>query len=245
MLMQSKLKTEYVAHFTKLRQIVSCSYPKYLITDNEISVITSFNECFPETRHFLCLTHFSNNVYTLLVQYNLSVKYASDSQFKLLINMCKCTVFLPDEYVNDTIINLQSAFALYKDFNISNYFNTFLCRYLEYNEGVYAKKGIYDAVYRLNNNIPLTTNTAEGYHSSFNYAVGFKTPSMIDFLKLQRETQAFSMKNIRELCIEPKIATSRRTLDKYERLRGIISRYEDYVGLDFLQTICEVYRWSH
>jgi hypothetical protein len=51
-----------------------------------------------------------------------------------------------------------------------------------------------DAVYRLNLNIDLTTNTAEGYNSELNYSLNFKKPSLIVFFTKIAEIHAFMKK---------------------------------------------------
>jgi uncharacterized protein YihD (DUF1040 family) len=245
-LMKYKSEESYSRNIFALKEKFKLDDPKHIITDNEMGPKNAFKFAFPSSKQFLCLTHFSKNVYAMVIKFGLSNRYTVESRFKNFIGMCKSLVFVPSKNMNACIKKLIVECVSYKDSNVSNFFTLFLKKYFTHANAFYVLKPGLDAVYRLNLNIDLTTNTAEGYNSELNYSLNFKKPSLIVFLKKIAERHAFMENKIRELLKDVIITNSSlKTLEKYEKLKKVINDFDKYVHLDFLRTISDIYGWCY
>jgi regulator of replication initiation timing len=138
---------------------------------------------------------------------------------------------------------LKKVVASYSDFNARNFYSQFLSRYFEYKNCKYDKKLQYDAVFRLQNSISLTTNECEGFNSDLNYTLGFKKPTLIELAKLLRQRHAFSEEKLNECMMNKNFSLkNKKTKEKYEYLIRIIDSYDCFVVLDFLKTTSKVYK---
>jgi hypothetical protein len=91
---------------------------------------------------------------------SLSYKFSADSKFRELVNNIKSLLFVPDCYVNNEVEKLKQSMIYFKDFNISNFFSTFIKTYSKTESCLIFKKCIYDGESRLRLDIPLTSNIA-------------------------------------------------------------------------------------
>jgi hypothetical protein len=63
------------------------------------------------------------------------------------------------------MLKLTIFIVLLQESKISNFYNAFIKKYLHLSSGEYVINQELNAVFRLENNIDLTTNAAEGYNS--------------------------------------------------------------------------------
>jgi hypothetical protein len=79
--------------------------------------------------------------------------------------MLKPLVFIPEVYLKKEIEKLNCKILYFNDFNINNFYEIFLRQYFKYENKMY-KHTNFEGFTRLCENLPLTTNQAEGYNSS-------------------------------------------------------------------------------
>jgi hypothetical protein len=245
-LTNDKKEETYLKIFSRIKNLLKNNNPKYFIIDNEKAVYNAFTKSFPNTQIYFCLTHFSNNVTTMIKKHSLSNLLAVDFKFKEFVEMLKSLLFLPKQYLNQEIKKLSIKSNEWKTLSVEFFLTNFLKSYFNTDiEGLYSIKKEYDGYFRLKNKVSITTNAAEGHNSFFNYNLNFKKPSLFVCIKNLIEIQSFVEEKIDSLIKKQNFINKNKTIIKYEKMLEIISAYNSYVNLDCLKALSKLYSWSN
>lgn len=103
----------------------------------------------------------------------------------------------------------------------------------------------WNAVYRLRNNIPLTTNSVEAFNNNFTKFVDRNHSNLAYFISNLQLSQNEVEQTIVYTILNPKIDTKiKKEKEKTKKLISIIDSYDQYYGLNFLKAITLIYAWK-
>lgn len=237
-----KSLNHYKTLFMLVKELIGNVEPKYAVFDYEIASFSSFSQIFVTTKIFNCLFHLGKNFNDKINELGLKTLYNNDLTIKSYCKMILSIAFCPLNVV------IKEFYALKTE--ISSLNNEKMNLLVIYFENTYINSKSYpisawNAVERLFNDIPLTTNGAESFNRYFNTFSTISKPSLESIINVIKTIQNSFENDALGIILNPeKLRKNSITLEKYDKLKLIIEKYEEYYGNYFLKCIMHTYNWS-
>jgi hypothetical protein len=156
--------------------------------------------------------------------------------------MLTSLAFVPVNFVQYEFEKLYNKFHSYKNEKYTKLIEYFVDNYMK--NKTYSVE-MWNACERLQEKIPLTTNSVEAFNNNFFSMFGRPHPSLIQFIITLRTKQSLVEQDINyTLCNPEEVIGRRRDIEKNEQLTKIVENYPSYYDLLYLQAVAFSYGWS-
>jgi hypothetical protein len=240
--MKTKEEVDYVRVLEKIFEIFTDWRLEIIVVDFEQAIANAFVKIHPSIIVFKCLFHFGQLIYKNLQSRGFQQLYNNNIRFRNDIRKILSLAFLKTELVETGHYIAKSEIKryVYNSEDLDDFFNFFVKNYLK-------KKRIlkWNAIYRLKNKIPLTTNVYEGFHNGLNRCFNYAHPSLIHSLcELRKNNQLVHLKNI-ENSAGLKFNEDSYYTDAYKNIMKKIESFEIYNDVfSYLFAISVDYDWK-
>lgn len=242
-LLQNKSKMSYEKMFSTIKNLCNGLGPNSIVMDFETAPMNAFKNNFCDARIFNCLFHFGQIVYRRLRDAGLATLYNADKNFRFNVKMLMSIVFLPFHRIESTFNLIVERFDFenfgeekkeFINFFFKNYFEKLI--FSNNNDGI-------NALVRLKENIPLTTNCCEGWNRSLNSNFSCPNPSIAKFLMQIRTIESSIEVKINELLASGLVSSNIKD-QKMINIVRITDNEVEFVELLLIKAIAINYNWS-
>jgi hypothetical protein len=188
----------YKQVFTKIKALVNFKKRVNIITDTEKAAICGYSYVFKNFNYYRCLTHFSKNVQSKIVNFGLICGKKLEKNERLIFNLIKSLVFVPTKFLTTEVNKIENIIISGCNMEIARFFDSFKEDYMRFESGNFEFKEEFYAVNRLFNYITLTTNYAEGFNAALNSNFERKL-ELRGFVRELCKFQSFNEKRIEEI----------------------------------------------
>jgi hypothetical protein len=152
---------------------------------NEFAAFSATNTVFKNVNVNFCLFHFCQTVFRHIKKEGLVIKYEKDTEFR---NYCRLLFALPFEKPE----KIQEKFKLIEKKMQMCLNKEQINSFLKYFEDTFIGTPFKNAIFKANNlslhnrivqDLPITTNIAEGWNRGINNSFTYKHPNINDFIK--------------------------------------------------------------
>lgn len=241
-LLPDKTKNTYIRLLQKLKELMPGTTPRTILTDFEYAMIEAVAQEFPRSRQRGCFFHFTQCIFRKIQSEGLKQRYETDAEFALKLRLLSAIAFVP-------AANVVDAFEILCDENV---LPAEAQRVVDYFEDIwigrpqrrqrrrapYFPHDMWNCFDGVNEGLPKTNNSIEGWHRGFEQQISADHPSIWKFIEaIQRE------QSLHELQIEQYIGglegppTRKKYRDCAERIARIVANYDQRNIYDFLRGI--------
>ena len=210
--------------------------------DFELAAIKSIKTIFSEVNIYGCFFHFAQCLWRKIQSYGLQTWYR-DVNNSFLIKQLQALAFAPPQDVcslfNDFVESLDAA----ADEALGEFLVYFETTWLGMTQRGRRRRPTFDIdmwlVYsRVQDNLPRTNNSLEGWHNAFNKRVSVKHPTIPKLLRKIRKEQASNEILLEQAAMGMNISRNNNTYVRVnERLKILVRNYNRNEGLSFLKAI--------
>lgn len=240
-LMSGKSSDEYAELFFQIKKLTKRLKEVNLVVDFEAGINCGFNMVFFNDKIFFCLFHFGQAIIRRLQNYGLMQYYNDNLKHRIYLKMFCSLAFVPVESV---IIEFQRLIKNIPEGlpdQIKEFISFFEINYLKNLEFISR----WNAVYRIKNNIPLTTNSAESFNSNLNKFINRNHPNMACFISNLQLIQNENEDQVNYIISHPYSDTKKmKQKQKEESIKEIVKNYNNYYGMNYLKAIALTYGWK-
>lgn len=227
----------YKNFFSLVANLIPNCFPFLIKVDFEYALINAIKFTYPNTVVSGCLFHLSQAIMRHLQAQGLSSYYKTDNNVKMFVKALYSLSYCKKEELINTFSELRGS-ALFPIF-LNNLYDYFYNTYLKPN----AKYPIdlWHCSFLIENNIPRTNNSIEGWHYAFKSTIGNSKNSFpLLFFKLKNEEDAARIKNIR-IDIGETLERNRKYVNIETNLRLFLERRaNNNYGFDFVQALTNI-----
>lgn len=211
---------------------------KSILLDFELASYNQAKLYFKDHQLYGCLFHFGQIIWRRVQLLKFSKDFIADYNIKFNVKMILALSFVP---IGDVLI-MAARLKKYLVTEDSKYvlilFKWFQQEYLSENNGNKSIK-FWNAHERTLKRIPKTTNSIEGFHRHLNTLIKIKQSS---FLQIGKEL--IKEQEITELKLLQSLHGESHCFNNDEKLQEVVSRYDEYYGVDYLKKIVLTYSWK-
>jgi hypothetical protein len=186
-LLTNKSELLYLELFKNVFNWTNKEILKYVIGDFEIAIKNAIHSIKPNVLFFYCYFHFCQTLYRKIVQFGFKNEYKNDGEVNSFFKCMTALPFVPPGKVFEEFSKLKNHYKSILNLQIEKYFNYFEDNYLFGN--LYNLES-WNCRFRILNNLPLTNNALEGYHSGLKAIFTRPHPSLTHFVFELRENRA-------------------------------------------------------
>lgn len=165
-LVKNKNQETYRNIFAVLNQLNGNLHPRIIKTDFEIASINALRLTFPTATISGCLFHLGQNIQRKLKELNLYCEYKTNPLVKKYVKALSALAFVQVEELESTFVLLRNSIEF--PFIISNLYDFFYRVYIRNGNNTRFPIEIWNLHNYLNDNVPRTNNSIEGFHNVFN-----------------------------------------------------------------------------
>ena len=241
-LTENKLQTSYEMFLKILKDQPDFKFPKNIVIDFELAAYKAFQNIANESNVYFCLFHFGQCVWRKIQKLGLTKLYTSNLLFRLYMKCYLSLAFVPVESVNDEYAKLiAEGKTLFPETDMEEFFNYFQSTFLTELYPITS----WNARFRIFNNMPLTTNSAECFNKIFTSRFDQNHSGIHTFVEKLKAQQSLVEQDIETLMLNPaSYKQSNTTVEKYTRIKEICENYPMYRGTTFLRAIAKAYNWK-
>lgn len=238
----NKIQGMYERAFQILKDQPNFSFPENIILDFELAAYNAFKTIASGSRIYFCLFHFGQCIWRKVQKMGLSKMFISDMEFRLHIKSYLSLAFVPNEHVHDEYFNLKDKGKMkFPEINLNEFWKYFSETFMTELYPVAS----WSAYFRLFNDIPLTTNTAESFNRVLTSRFDQIHSGLNTFVEKLKDQQSLVEQDIETLMLNPtSYQQSTKTAEKYQKLKVICTGYHQYRGTRFLRAIAKTYNWK-
>jgi hypothetical protein len=247
-LLPDKRQNTYSRLFEQIKCLIPQVHPKSVLTDFESAAMTAISLAFPSASIRGCFFHFAQCIYRQIQTSGLQVQYESDAEFALQMRYLSALAFVPTADVVTAFEDLTQRCQYPDDAQpVVDYFeDTWIGRPIRGSrrrQPLFAHE-VWNCYNSVNDNIPKTNNSVEGWHRSFNEMVSCNHPTIWKFINALKLEQSRN-----DLMIEQFIAgrvappPKKKYRDCAQRIIQVVSSYNQQNLLDYLRGIAHNYNF--
>lgn len=225
-LLENKQGGTYLRVFQKLKELNPNLSPNSILVDFELACFTKIKEVFPQADIVGCFFHLTQSLWRNIQRLGLVNIYKTSEKFRLNCKMLAALAYVPPK-------DVQFALEI-----ISENFDEEMRPLVDYWERIYVGKRIehvapkfnidmWNAFDRTINGLPITNNSLEAWHLSFQQSLGCFNPSLNKLLqqmkKEQDTTETYILKY--RAGFRQSNATHSKYYQKCKRIRQLLNDY--------------------
>ena len=240
-LMSNKTQFDYENLLSILKNKIELQLPGNIIINFEIAAYNAFKKASTKCNVYFCLFHLGQCLWRKIQKLGLSKLYFENSNFRLYMKCFSSLAFVPTEYIEQEFEKLKQRASEYESDKLSEfiiYFEKNFIRSMKY--PLFS----WNANQRLNNNVELTTNAAESFHSHFYSRFEQSHSGLQTFIEKLKETQSLVEQNINYILCNPNLGKKSKYAIKIENIKAICENYHGYYSTFFLESISKTYNWK-
>ncbi|XP_050065363.1 uncharacterized protein LOC126554326 [Aphis gossypii] len=188
--------------------------------DFEKAAMNAISKKFPVTKIRGCFFHFTQSVWRHVQQAGLQQRYTKDSEFALQIRMMTALSFVP-------VADVEQAFNDLMDTSYYTAHEKLLTPMVNYFEDTW--------IGRIEENIPRTNNSVEGWHNSFSSTLNVIHPCIWKCIEAFKKEESLNKIHVEQLIAGYSIGVKRKYKDFAERLKNVCDDYNNRITEDYLE----------
>ena len=237
-LLSNKKQSMYQDLFSLVKEMCALPNPETITVDFEMAAINAFHETFSETLVCGCFYHFTQSLYRKIQQLGLQKPYAQDKRLSQQFKMFGALAYIPVPDVPAVFNQLVDSMKDCKYEKMKDFIKYFRVTYI----GSESRKPnfpieLWNVRYQIDNELPKTNNSVEGFNNKLTCAVGCTNPSLSTLIgsvkRVYQETTMKMLQNDMEMDAGKKLKSEQ----KRKRLADIVTKYKDHHPLYFLGLI--------
>lgn len=233
-LFTNKRQCMYEDFFNLVKEFCEGRTPESITFDFEKAALNAAKLAFPNVLVHGCFFHLRQSIYRKIQALGLQTKYGTNKKFNHHIKMITCLAFVP---IEDMVAAYQALLKL------ASFKEPEEVAFVQYFEKTYIgserrlpmfERATWNVRYAIENNIPKTTNSVEGFHNRLKHGMRHQShPALgllMDVLKAEYELHRFErIKND----MSKKVTDS----STQKKLSNIMADYEKYSPTYYLQLL--------
>ena len=239
-LMSEKTEESYRMVFSKLKQLEPSMRPISVMTDFETATVKAFQHEFIGIQLRGCFFHFCQCLYRNIQSNGLQHRYENDADFAMQMRHLPSLAFVPVEDVVLAFEELLSRvdFPLESQPVLDYFEDTWIGRPTRGNKRrpprtPHSMWSCYD---NINDDLPKTNNSCEGWHRSFSELIGGNHPTIWKFITVLQKEQCLNEAKIEQsLAGQPIQPQKKRYRDAASRIKKIVETYKEIDLMDYLR----------
>ena len=238
-LLLDKRRDTYVEMLTELRHMTMNASPVSVLTDFEMGAVSAMRAVHPNTTQKGCLFHLSQSVYRKVQASGLQGIYLEDEAFRTNVRMLPALAFVPLNDVENAFMAVSAAWGG-RGRDVLTYFEETYIGQLRagHREQPMFVRSFWNVVDRVEEDLPRTNNSLEGWHSAFARSITCARPSVWTFIRSVKQENAMSSLTIAQVEGGQPPVPQRLAYRKInERLRTVFRDYANRNVLDYLRAI--------
>lgn len=241
-LLPNKTGQTYRGLLRQLLEIDQGLRPNTVLTDYEIGAVAAIQEVFPQAVVQGCFYHLAQCVWRKVQDLGFAQAYRDDEDYSVNVRMIPGLAFVPEDEVLDAYETLAEEFEGDDRLTpVLDYFeDTFIGRPTRRN-GRRAPRfpiSLWNVHDRVEEGLPRTNNTVEGWHRSFQSNVGAHHPTIWRFLDVLKREQSLNEVNITQMVAGFAPNPQRKQyLDSAARISAIVRDFQNRHILTYLRGI--------
>ena len=171
--LNSKAEVAYTQALQQLKNLCPNLNPRTGLIDFELAIKNSLEIVFPGVQVKGCYFHFTQNIWRKIQANGLQERYQQDVQFVEEVRMIAALAFVPENDVRRVFHglsnNIDASLDVIMDYIEETYIGMVRRGQPRRPRYPYSMWGVYD---RVQDELPRTNNSVEGWHNRFNRHVG-------------------------------------------------------------------------
>lgn len=231
--------------FSFINGSIMNEFPQSITFDFELAAISSSKNIFPQTSVHGCFFHFNQCLWKRIQQNPILLhRYNSEMEFKENIKMIAAISFVP---VNHIIFAYNSLISIPFYVENQNHLSDFLSYVVDTWIGKNNEIGLitprfpheqWSCYSRVIGGLPLSNNSVEGWHHSFNRHVGSSHPSIWTFIEKLKDQQSQTEFELNQVSAGIQIRKQKiKYKQRYLRLARLVQQYNSLPIILFLRGI--------
>ena len=237
--LNSKAEVAYTRALRQLKNLRPNLNPTTVLIDFELAIKNSFETVFPGVQVKGCYFHFTQNIWRKIQANGLQERYQQDVQFVEEVRMIAALAFVPENDVrrvfNDLSNNIDASLDVIMDYIEETYIGMVRRGQRRRPRYAYSMWGVYD---RVQDNLPRTNNSVEGWHNRFNRHVGVHHADIwkiIDVIQKEEDLHRVELVHIQQ---GRDIGNPNPVYQRVnERIETVVGAYGNRAALDYLRGI--------
>jgi hypothetical protein len=237
-LLPNKQEATYRDFLHQLTLLVPDLQPKNIIVDFEQAAINAFKDTFSNANLHGCFYHLSQNIFRKVQSFGFQSRYSEDPSFAQAVRMLAALAFVPPDRVIDAFETLQGELPEIQQ--ISDYFeDTYIGRPQRRGRRMPLYPiSIWNVHSRISENIPRTSNAAEGYHRHLQSSIQSSHPNIWTFLSILKKEQALhEVKISHMLAGHPAPPQRKQYRQSQQRIMNLVAAFEEKDIMEYLRGI--------
>jgi hypothetical protein len=239
-LLPNKTQATYLRLFQEMKALVPDLQPSTMTMDFEKASMNAAIAIFPTVSIHGCFYHLAQNIYRQVQAVGLQERYRTDEDLALTTRMLPALAFVPANQVVDSFETLQEQ-APDELTPVMDYFEDNYIGRLR-RQGRRAAPTFAIAVWNVHNqveeNLPRTNNSVEGYHRKMQTAVSAHHPNIWRFLNILKREQSVNNTYLDQLLGGHAPPPQRKKYrDNNTRISRIVRDFGQRDRLDYLRGI--------
>ena len=236
-LFTNKRQKMYEEFFSIVKENCEGFAPDSITFDFEMAALNAAKLAFPEALVHGCYFHLRKSIYRKIQSLGLQTKYGTNKVFNHQIKMFSCLAFVPIEDF-DAALQALIKHTSFKDPSEIDFAQYFQKTYAGSQKRLpMFQREMWNVRYALDNNIPKTTNSVEGFHNRLKHAMKHQSHPplnlLIDVLKAEYLLYDFER-------IQNDILGKEADDTTHKKLNNIMASYEMYSPAYYLQLLASV-----
>lgn len=225
----------YFHAFSLFSKIINFKNPKTIVIDFEFAAQKALSEIFSTTTIFYCNFHMGQSFFRKIQKFGLSLSYNNDKKFRNFMRMVLALAYETPCNVISLFNELsQKILSIYENDNVKELLNYFDKTYVGTSKNPTFQIQNWSCHWRILNNVPTTTNTAEAWNKGLNGLFNSAHPKLNDLIKEIRTRDILTSIKIQNDLVNSVIA---KVNLKNEKLKNFLLERKNYSGLSFLMLI--------
>ncbi|XP_069058743.1 uncharacterized protein [Pleurodeles waltl] len=247
-LLPDKDSSTYTEFLTVIKEKTMNKSPRKVILDFELTMINTITTLFPDTQIQGCFFHFSQACWSKIQNSSLVEEYLSSSKLQFELRKLTALCFVPPDRIDEfyTAITESEFFIQNKDklAQLLNYFEETWIGHLSRSRRRRKPRfhmEWWNCYTTCLEGGAKTNNAIEGWHNSFNKAIGKRHPNLYDFMEILKKEQSYQEMRLAQLLSgSPNPKVSKKSKDMSERLLGKVQQFSLMVPLDYLESLAYI-----
>lgn len=237
-LLPNKQRTTYVKLFSAINGLRRFA-PTTIMTDFEMATINVVKATYPTVRVTGCFFHFGQCLFRKVQELGLWSDYQT-ADFNIFVRMLAALAFVPADKVIDSFDTLLEGHSPSAAQPLIDYFeDTFIGRPLRRNgrrEPLIAID-IWNVCSRLDDELPKTNNSVEGWHRGFQASLSCAHPSLWKLIEHLQKEDSLQRFNIIQLQAGNVIRGRKKYRSLAARIRNIYQQYATTTTMEYLRSV--------
>lgn len=239
-LLPNKSRETYQRLFIEIKALTVNAKPATVMMDYEKAAMNAVAECYAGIDVQGCFYHLSQSIYRKVQALGFQERYQDDAEFAMSVRMVAALAFVP---LADTVQVFEELQEFTEDDEMIQLLDYFEDNYI----GRRRRRGrgnplfvreVWSVHSRVQNELPRTNNSVEGWHRKMQAAVAAHHPNIWRFLTvLQREQSFLNVKISQQLGGHPVEPPRKKYRDCNARIMNIVNDFVNREHLDYLRAI--------